>query len=238
MKKRNLSLFFSCVLIFICSIFFVACGNGNATPGITEYYEIEYQDGTGTHIAKAIQILLVEDIKIYKPTQIDSFIVYNEWEYNDILDLCFAKTADTALGWFYSSSSQNFGSVSLYYGEHFQNEPYGNWLNMRYFVRDCSATVGGFLDAVGKNIVIDSQIITRFNITSNINDITEFQIDAMSENNLVKTDNVRIGINFDYDNTTWQKIILEEDGDFTSIKINGETIDTIRTENILRKVKV
>lgn len=228
------------LLCIATSFTLVACGSNNPPPQTAEYYEIEYQDGTGTHIAKATQTLKITEIKVYSPSLgAHNILEYTEWEYSNKFNLCIQPDADKPFRNFISSSTQNnFGSMSIYYDDDIEN--YIEWWNFSsYRILPYSTGDGYFINANGLNIIVNSRSVTHFNFYQISNNDAEFRIEAMNGNNILKTENVRIAVKLDYDyNKTWQKITLKEDGEFTSIIKNGETITTIRTENILRKVSV
>ncbi|MDD4816190.1 MAG: hypothetical protein PHQ62_03545 [Clostridia bacterium] len=226
------------LLFMVTSFTLVACDTNNPPQTTTEYYEIEYQDGSGTHLVKAIKSLSVADIKVFVLETETGFNLYEEWEHSEMLDLRFDKPENATLGWFSGSSEHPNGCICMYYREDFQDSPFGNWLNMRYYVESCSTNIGGFVNVADKNIVIYDRNIIRFNIKPEIGSGTEFKIEALDEDGIVETIDVRIGINLDYESIYWSTITLETDSDFTTIQRSNLPDITIRTENILRKVSV
>lgn len=225
--------------MILTSFGLIACGEDNSQPQtVEEYYEIEYQDGTGVHTAKAIKTLLVEDIKIYTPQLTDNVLDYVKWEHNDELYFYFCKEVDNAVGGFITASSQQaFGYVSLYYGEDLQEKHYEWWSGGYYYLKPAEIGMGASFNVESKNITINGQNITHFSISAFLSNDAEFRVSAMTGYTIVKTENIRIGIKIAYPaSAIWQKITLVENGDFTSIMRNDISIATIRTENILRKV--
>lgn len=165
---------------------------------------------------------------------------YTKWEYSDMLYFYFDKGVEEAVGGFASASSQqSFGYISLYYGEELQEEHYEWWTEGYYYLNPAEVAIGASFNVENKNITIDGQPITSFAISSFSSTDTEFCVSAIAGSTIVKTENIRIGIKVAYPaSATWQNITLIEDGDFTAIMRNGVAIATIRTENILGKVRL
>lgn len=251
MKKLSSWLF--TIVTILCCCLCCTCGEKAPTKdeNTEECYEIAYQDETGIHVVKAMCSVGITDITIFETHSGGTAL--KEWEYNNKVHLSYNDTGNLIygtnkpIGSFFTRVSQGstdkyFGGVRLYYDEGFEDR-YGEYCagidvyNVLY-VQDISVES---LRLTNENIIMSNQTLTRFTFRSipqgEYIDGCNYFVEGYAEDNLVYAKPIMIQMTFDYLGAQRMNITLLDEGDFTTIKRKDMSDITIRSENILRKVK-
>lgn len=159
----------------------------------------------------------------------------------------YYTTIDEAIGTFYTyvsedSTTQNFGGLWLYYDEKIEDRLTANSdiIGSNIYVKNIPINS---LNLANKNVIINGQTLTHFKFTpdqeSSYYGHTEYYVDGYAGKSHIYSKRIKIWLDFGYvdDGVKREYITLLNEGDFTTIKRRDLSDITVRTENILRKVK-
>ena len=250
MKKFG-SWLFTIVTILCCCCLCCSCGEKAPTKdekptnnenseedsknNLEKYYEIEYQDGSGVHVAKAIRLWKIKDITIMEKYREGNIYKYKEWEYSSLVRLSFNLGINDIVGTFHAHLSKNsadedFGALWIYYDETANDYKYQSHVLIYDAGGDGIVPIND-VSLENENIIISNQTLAKFSFSS----VDGYSVIGLTENGSVYHQGLRIDFDYEPYYDREELITLLDEGDFTTIQRKDMSDITIRSENRSRR---
>lgn len=239
---RRISRLICVVTVFILCCLLCSCAKvyPKEPENVEEYHEIEYVDGSGAHVVKSVYIMPVIEIKFYEWYMQANMDDMTEWEYGDALcKLQYNQSEGESFGQFTvgNSNTSTHGSIALYYDEELSDDIGGGYL----------LNITTTIDVSSANIRVNGRTLTKLAISPDGTYIDngfvtehdyEHTVIGYAGNTCMFTHHrITVAMKINEYGGVLNTITLTEEGDFTTIKRANLQDTTIRTENILRKVR-